>query len=80
MKRKSRYGSTDVYLLKRTIDLHRCRNSADSTIGEDTCRHKPTFRAKEDKIFSSKRNLKRKSRDGSTDVYLLERTIELEID
>ena len=66
-----------MYLLKRTIDLHRCRNSADSTIGED--RHKPAFRAKEDKIFSSKRNLKRKSRDGSTDVYLLKRTIELEI-
>ena len=68
-KRKTREGSTDVYLLKRTIDLHRCRNSAEATIGED--RHKPAFRAKEDKIFSSKRNLKRKSRDGSTDVYLL---------
>ena len=81
-KRKTREGSTDVYLLKRTIDLHKCRNSADSTIGED--RHKPafvdTFRAKEDKIFSSKRNLKRKSRGGSTGVYLLKRTIELHVE
>ena len=43
-------------------------------------RDKQKFRSRGDKIIPSKRNLKRKSRKGSTDVFLLERTIELEID
>ena len=43
-------------------------------------RDKQKFRSRGDKIIPSKRNLKRKSRKGSSDVFLLERTIELEID
>ena len=43
-------------------------------------RDKQKFRSRGDKSIPSKRNLKRKSRKGSTDVFLLERTIELEID
>ena len=54
------------------------RTSLDSEKRED--RFQPTFRSRGGKILHSKRNLKRKSRKGSTDVYLLKRTIELEID
>jgi hypothetical protein len=54
------------------------RTSLASEKRED--RFQPTFRSRGVNIPHSKRNLKRKSRKGSTDVYLLKRTIELEID
>ena len=74
-KRKGRSGSTDIHLISY---IYRTCTSIDSENRED--RVKPTFRSRRGIIPHSKRNLKRKSRNGSTDVYLLQRTIELEID
>ena len=64
---------TDIYFVSYSY-----RTSLDSEKREDKL--KPTVRPRGGKILHSKRNLKRKSRKGSTDVYLLKRTIELEID
>ena len=64
---------TDIYFVSYVY-----RTLLDSEKIED--RFMPTFRSRGGKILQSKRNLKRKSLSGSTDVYLLKRTIELEID
>ena len=71
-KRKVRTGSINIYPVSYT----HC--TPIDSVRED--RDKQKFRSRGDKIIPSKRNLKRKSRKGSTDVFLLERTIELEID
>ena len=75
-KRKIHTGSTDIYF----VSYMSYRTSLASEKRED--RFQPTFMSRGGKIPHSKRNLKRKSRKGSTDVYmyLLKRTIELEID
>ena len=73
-KREGCSGSTDKDLISYIY-----RTSIDSENRED--RVKSTFRSRGGKILLSKRNLKRISRNGSTNVYLLlQRTIELEID